>query len=130
VIHAVNRGHSGNNRTKSNLPGLLRPVRRVLAVGLPVPVGRICQRLWSRCLHAPVTDGGSVVFRSGEPRSRYLSQAAPRGNNSTKGVSDKVMYLVRDAAALYLVTTRDTKQWPSAPVQGIRGDPVDGGSVR
>lgn len=41
-----------------------------------------------------------------------------------------MMYLVRDAAALYLVTTRDTKQWLSAPVQGIRGDPVDGGSVR
>jgi hypothetical protein len=78
-----------------------------------------------------VTDGGSVVFRLGEPTEvEICHRRLPAAITALKGVSDKVMYLVRDAAALYLVTTRDTKQWPSAPVQDIRGDPVDGGTAK
>jgi hypothetical protein len=103
-----------------------------LAVGLLVPVGgRICQRPVV-ALSACTRDRRRVLcFWLGRADRRQICRSLlPAAITALKGVSDKVMYLVRDPAPLYLVTTRDTTQWPSAPVQDIRGDPMDGGTAR
>lgn len=104
MIPTVNRGHSGNNRTKTNLPGLLRPVRQVLAVGLlvrsaahlPAPVVAL-----SACTHDRRRFCG---FAWASPEVGISHRRLPAAITVLKAVSDKVMYLVRDAAALYLVT--------------------------
>src|SRR6476660_9423008 len=102
MIHAVDRGPLRQQPHQVESPRLAKagtasPWYRAASAGRR----RICQHPWSRCLHAPVTDG--VAWASPEVGICHRRRLA--AITALKGVSDKVMYLVRDAAALYLVTT-------------------------